>query len=309
MTSTPALVVLAAGMGSRYGGLKQMDPMGPGGEAVLDYSVYDAIRAGFSKIIFVIREDFADDFRATVGARFAEKAEVCYAFQRLDDLPAGFSPPAGRQKPWGTAHAIRAAREEIDRPFAVINADDFYGADAYEKAARFLASLDSSDGGKQECCLVGYQLANTLSAHGSVNRGICQHEEGLLQSVEEIINIARQDHGGITGETLAGDTIPVSPNAIASMNLWAFPRGFLDEIERYFTDFLRERGEEEKSECYIPSVVDHLINAGRLDCHVLETTSSWFGVTYPEDKPHVVASIRQLIEQGEYPEQLSLTHT
>ncbi|MGJ8696109.1 MAG: nucleotidyltransferase family protein [Verrucomicrobiaceae bacterium] len=303
MADSPALVVLAAGMGSRYGGLKQMDPMGPNGETVLDYSVFDAIRAGFSKVIFVIREDFADAFRETVGARFAGKIDVAYAFQKLDDLPAGFSVPEGREKPWGTTHAIRAARHEIDRPFAVINADDFYGKDAYGQAASFLTS-NPIDDGLAHYALVGYQLVNTLSDHGSVNRGICQTENNLLKGVEEVVNIARKDDNEIEGRALDGSACLVAENAIVSMNLWGFPVSFLDEIETHFTQFLKDHGTEPKSECYIPTVVDDLINENVAACHVLETSSSWFGVTYPEDKPHVVQSIQTLVDSGEYPSPL-----
>ena len=303
MADTPALVVLAAGMGSRYGGLKQMDPMGPNGETVLDYSVFDAIRAGFSKVIFVIREDFAEAFKSSVGAKFADQIEVAYSFQKLDDLPAGFTVPEGREKPWGTTHAIRAARAEIDRPFAVINADDFYGSDAYQQASGFLTSNPIEDG-KAHYALVGYHIANTLSDHGSVNRGICQTNDGLLQGVEEVIDISRKDVNEIEGTSLNGKACLVAEDAIVSMNLWGFPVSFLDEIESHFTEFLKESGSEMKSECYIPTVVDDLVNRSIADCHVLETSSSWFGVTYPEDKPHVVANIQALVDAGDYPNPL-----
>ena len=303
MENSPALVVLAAGMGSRYGGLKQMDPMGPNGETVLDYSVFDAIRAGFSKVIFVIREDFAEAFRKDVGDKFTSQIEVAYSFQKLTDLPEGFSVPEGREKPWGTSHAILAARDEIDRPFAVINADDFYGKDAYSQAASFLTSnpIESS---KANYALVGYKLSNTLSDHGSVNRGICQTADGLLKGVEEVVEIARKEADEIEGRSLDGSACLVDEDAIVSMNLWGFPVSFLAELENHFISFLKERGSEMKSECYIPTVVDDLINEGVADCHVLETSSSWFGVTYPDDKPHVVLSIQQLIDSGEYPSPL-----
>lgn len=300
MPETPALVVLAAGMGSRYGGLKQMDPMGPNGETVLDYSVFDAIRAGFSKVIFVIREDFAEAFRTTVGSRFAGQVEVAYAYQKLDDLPEGFSVPEGREKPWGTSHAILAARHEIDRPFAVINADDFYGADAYRQAAGFLTQAPATDG-KDHYALVGYRIVNTLSDHGAVNRGICQTEDGLLKGVEEVVEIARKDDDQIEGRGIDGRACLVDEDVVVSMNLWAFPVSFLAGLTEHFIAFLKERGDEDKSECYIPTAVDDLVQRGVADCHVLETSSSWFGVTYPEDKPHVVASIRNLIDSGDYP--------
>lgn len=303
MANSLALVVLAAGMGSRYGGLKQMDPMGPNGETVLDYSVFDAIRAGFSKVVFVIREDFAEAFQESVGAKFTGQIEVAYAFQKLDDLPEGFSIPEGREKPWGTTHAIRAARTAIDRPFAVINADDFYGSDAYVQAASFLTSNPIEDG-LAHYALVGYQIAKTLSDHGAVNRGICQTSDGLLQGVEEVVNISRKDVNEIEGRSLDGSACLVDEDAIVSMNLWGFPVSFLDEIETHFTEFLQEHGSEMKSECYIPSVVDDLVAKKVAACHVLETSSSWFGVTYPEDKPHVVVSIQQLVDSGEYPSPL-----
>ena len=304
MTNSPALVVLAAGMGSRYGGLKQIDPMGPNDETVLDYSVFDAIRAGFSKVIFVIREDFAEAFRTSVGSKFSNQIEVAYAFQQLHDLPEGFTIPEGREKPWGTTHAIRAARHEIDRPFAVINADDFYGSDAYVQAAEFLTN-SPEEANKSHYALVGYTITNTLSNHGSVNRGICECQNGLLQSVAEVVEIARKSEVEISGRSLDGSSCLVDHDAIVSMNLWCFPHSFLEQIEIYFTNFLKERINEEKSECYIPTVVDDLIHEGSIDCHVLETISSWFGVTYPEDKPHVVLSIQALVDAGFYPSPLA----
>jgi choline kinase len=304
MANSPALVVLAAGMGSRYGGLKQMDPMGPNGETVLDYSVFDAIRAEFSKVIFVIREDFAEAFQTTVGAKFAGQIEVAYAFQKLDDLPEGYSVPEGREKPWGTSHAILAARDEIDRPFAVINADDFYGSDAYQQAASFLTS-EHPTSEKARYALVGYHIINTLSDHGAVNRGICQIENGLLKGVEEVVEISRKDDDQIEGRGLDGNACLVDENVVVSMNLWAFPVSFLTELMDHFTKFLAEHGTEPKSECYIPTVVDDLVNRGIADCHVLVTSSSWFGVTYPKDKPHVVASIAALIKNGDYPTPLA----
>lgn len=301
----PTLLVLAAGMGSRYGGLKQMDPMGPNGETVLDYSVFDAIRAGFGKVVFVIREDFAEAFREGVGARFADRIEVDYAFQKLDDLPDGFAIPDGREKPWGTAHAVRAARHVIDGPFAVVNADDFYGADAYQVIARWFESLGES-AGKSHYSMVGYPLRNTLSDHGAVNRGICQTgERALLADVEEVVEIARGDDGVVRGTRLDGSTTEVSDASPVSMNFWGFTRGFFDQIEEHFTEFLREKGGEMKSECYIPTVVDDLIRKDVADCVVLETSANWFGVTYPDDKPHVVESIAQLVEDGTYPSPLS----
>ncbi|MBK1880900.1 nucleotidyltransferase [Luteolibacter pohnpeiensis] len=292
-------------MGSRYGGLKQMDPMGPNGETVLDYSVFDAIRAGFGRVVFIIREDFADAFKQGVGARFADSIQVDYAFQRLDDLPEGFSVPAGRSKPWGTSHAIRAAREIVKEPFAVINADDFYGQNAYECAAKFLTN-PPAENGVAHYAMVGYPLENTLSDHGDVNRGICKHDAAdLLTEVEEYVEILRESDGVVRGQALDGQRREITEGTPVSMNFWAFTPCFFDHIESEFTDFLKARGTEEKSECYIPTVVDSLIRAGKADCKVLETTSHWFGVTYPADKPHVVHSIQNLIDSGEYPSPLA----
>jgi NDP-sugar pyrophosphorylase family protein len=292
-------------MGSRYGGLKQMDPMGPNGETVLDYSVYDAIRAGFGRVVFIIREDFAEAFREGVGGRFADRIQVDYAFQKLTDLPDGFTIPEGRVKPWGTAHAVRAARHLVNEPFAVINADDFYGSDAYERAAAFLANTHAENG-KAHYAMVGYPLINTLSDHGDVNRGICTSDDsGLLHSVEEYVSIERDADGVVRGNSLDGSRREVCENSPVSMNFWVFSRCFFDHLEDEFTRFISEFGHLEKSENYIPTVVDALIRSGKADCSVLETTSHWFGVTYPDDKRHVVASIRKLIETGEYPADLS----
>lgn len=301
----PTLLVLAAGMGSRYGGLKQMDPMGPNGETVLDYAVFDAIRAGFSRVIFIIREDFATAFRESVGSRFANRIQVDYAFQRLDDLPPGFAVPSGRLKPWGTAHAVRAARHLVDAPFAVINADDFYGADSYQRASAFLTNAPP-DNTTARCAMVGYPLANTLSDHGDVNRGVCsRNAANLLTAVEEYVKIERGADGTIRGTALDGSRRPLAPDTPVSMNFWVFPATFMALLESEFSSFLTGHGSEKKSECYIPTVVDALIRSGRADCRVLETTSRWFGVTYPDDKPHVVASIAALIANGDYPTPLA----
>jgi hypothetical protein len=302
---SPTLLVLAAGMGSRYGGLKQMDPMGPNGETVLDYSVFDAIRAGFGRVVFIIREDFAEAFQQGIGSRFSDRIQVDYAFQKLEDLPAGFTVPEGRVKPWGTAHAIRAARDLVKEPFAVINADDFYGRDAYAQAAKFLTAAPLAESEIARYAMVGYPLENTLSDHGEVNRGICsQNENALLESVEEYLNISRDPYGLVRGNALDGTRKPLAPGTPVSMNFWAFTPGFFAHLEREFTAFLEAQGSGGKTECYIPTVVDHLIHSGAADCKVLRTTSHWFGITYPDDKPHVVASITQLIQSGEYPSPL-----
>jgi len=297
----PSLIVLAAGMGSRYGGLKQLDPMGPNGETVLDYSVHDAIRGGFNRVVFVIREEFAEAFKKGIGERFSDKVHVDYAFQRLDDLPEPFSPPEGREKPWGTTHAIRAARDLVDGSFAVINADDFYGSDAYLQAAQFLSTSDGIS-----CGLVAYPLENTLSEHGSVNRGICEvSEKGLLLGVEEVVKIARDESGVVSGTGMDGDEKILDPKVPCSMNFWAFPGGFMEDLESEFVEFLKDHGNELKSEFYIPTVVDSLISQGKTQCEVIETNATWFGVTFPEDKPYVVRSIEELIEKGEYPEKIA----
>ena len=297
----PTLLVLAAGMGSRYGGLKQLDPMGPNGETVLDYSVFDAIRAGFDRVVFVIREDFAEAFRDGIGSRFSDRIKVDYAFQKLEDLPAPFTPPASRTKPWGTTHAIRAARNLIDGPFAVINADDFYGRDAYVKAAEFMTDIPS-----QYCGMVGYPLKNTLSNHGQVNRGICEvSEAGILTSVEEFLKIGCQSDGQVTGEGMDGERREIAPTAPVSMNFWIFTPEFMADLEEEFLAFVKENCGKDTGESYIPTVVDSLIRQGETTCKVLETNSSWFGVTYPEDKELVVASIRGLISAGDYPKSLA----
>ena len=298
----PTLVVLAAGMGSRYGGLKQMDGMGPSGETVIDYSVFDAIRAGFGKVIFIIREDFAEAFKSSICSKFEDQIEVEYAYQKLDDLPTGFSVPEGRKKPWGTTHAILAARELIDGPFALVNADDFYGRDGYVKVAEALQGLKSGMQ-KEQYVIVAYKLGNTLSAHGSVNRGVCTEEGGLLKKVEEHLEIL-VEQGCCKGENLSGERVELQLETPVSMNLWGFPPSVLTHLEAHFVDFLKSQGSELKSECYIPTVIDELIQSGSAECHLVSSESQWFGVTYPDDKQSVVESISGLIEAGEYPASL-----
>jgi hypothetical protein len=281
-----------------------MDPMGPNGETVLDYSVYDAIRAGFKRVVFIIREDFAEAFREGVGARFEGKIEVDYVFQKLDDLPEGFSIPEGREKPWGTTHAIRAARDAVAGPFAVINADDFYGSDSYQRIASYFKEAATSSDGISHYAMVGYHITKTLSDHGDVNRGICSDDGGFLTDVDEVTEIKREEDGKIHGNGLDGNRREVPESAVASMNFWGFGQEFFTQLENHFIEFLNERGSEMKSECYIPTLVDELIRNGKADCKVLETTSSWFGVTYPDDKPFVVEIIQKLINTGDYPSPL-----
>lgn len=298
----PTLLILAAGMGSRYGGLKQLDPMGPNGETVLDYSVYDAIRAGFGKVVFVIRRDFADAFKSAVGDKFSTRIEVAYAFQELTDLPEDFAVPEGREKPWGTAHAVHAARNHIDTPFAVINADDFYGQDAYQQLANYFNT--HHDEPELRTCMVGYHLKNTLSEHGSVNRGLCVVRNGFLQGVEEHSVIVRDEDGVIRGNNLNEQQVNLNANDIVSMNFWGFSPALFPTLEAHFVNFLKTHGQEAKSECYIPTVIDDLIKSEQTDCAVIETSGAWFGVTYPNDKPFVQQSIQALIASEEYPKKL-----
>ena len=300
----PTVVVLAAGMGSRYGGLKQVDPVGPSGEAILDYSVYDAIRGGFGKVVFVIRKDFEAEFRQKVGAKYEGTIPVDYCFQDIADLPAPYTVPAGRTKPWGTAHATRAARGVVREPFAVINADDFYGRDAFAQLGAFLSASADGPSGRLHFAMVGYKLALTLSENGSVARGICDvASDGTLKGVTEMTKLVR---AGDAAENRENPDAPVRVplDARVSMNLWGFTPGLFDALERIFPEWLAANGGKEKSEWYIPFVVDELVKAGRADCRVLPTESSWFGVTYREDKPFVVDAIRKLVDAGEYPARL-----
>ncbi len=294
----PTLLVLAAGMGSRYGGLKQMDGVGPNGEAILDYSVTDAIRAGFGKVVFVIRRSFADDFKKVFNKEhFKNQIEVEYVFQELDNLPEGFSVPEGREKPWGTNHAILMAKEAIHEPFAIINADDFYGADAFRVMADHLLTLENAKG---QYCMVGYKLENTLSENGSVSRGVCNiNNAGLLESMTERTAISRTANG-IAYQDPDGSSHPLAADATVSMNLFGFTPDYFGESEKLFVSFLKEHGNEMKSEYYIPFAVNTFINNGYATMRVLKTTAQWFGVTYKEDRPSVVARLKQLHDQGIY---------
>jgi UTP-glucose-1-phosphate uridylyltransferase len=296
---SPTLLVLAAGMGSRYGGLKQLDPVGPGGETLLDYSVYDAIRAGFDRVIFIIRRDIEKDFRAMIGARYEGKIGVDYAFQELDDLPPGFTPPAGRTKPWGTAQAIWCARKTITAPFAAINADDFYGADSFRQLGQFLSAVDPS-AQPATFAMAGYRLDKTLSDHGTVARGICEvGPDELLRGVEELTDLARRPDGAIA----SGDRT-FAPDTPVSMNFWGFTPQVFPLLENALRDFLAQQATSEKAECYIPSAVADMIGRGAATVRVLPTTADWFGVTYREDRPRVVGSIASLVAAGAYPPSL-----
>ena len=296
----PTLLILAAGMGSRFGGLKQVEPIGPHGEAIIDYSIYDAIRAGFGKVVFVIRESFADAFKEKFDNLLKDKIEVEYVYQELDKLPAGFTLPEGREKPWGTAHAILVAKDVINEPFCALNADDFYGANAYKVMSEFLTS--SSD--DSEYSMVGYRMKATLSEFGSVSRGICDVDENQnLLKIVETFTIVKRDNQVISIEADKSET-QLTGNESVSMNNWGFKPSIFKKLESMFIDFLKAEIDKPKSEMYIPSVVFELINKNLASAKVLEANSPWFGVTYKEDKPFVVNKIKELIEQGEYPENL-----
>lgn len=296
----PTLLILAAGMGSRFGGLKQVEPVGPNGEAIIDYSIYDAIRAGFGKVVFVIRESFSDAFKEKFGPLLAGKIDVEYVYQELDNLPEGFSLPEGREKPWGTAHAILVTKSVINEPFCALNADDFYGYNAYKVMADFLKNSDSST----EYSMVGYKLSKTLSDFGSVSRGICDVDENnLLRKIVETTKILKKDEKIISVEA-DGSEKELTGDESASMNIWGFKPSVFPVLEEKFTDFLKNQINEPKSEIYIPSVVFDMIQEKKATVKVLKADSPWFGVTYKEDKPFVVEKINRLIEAGEYPEKL-----
>lgn len=298
----PTLLVLAAGMGSRYGSLKQMDGVGPNGEAIIDYSVYDAIRAGFGKVVFVIRHSFEADFKEVFNAeRFGGKIEVEYVFQELDYLPEGFALPAERVKPWGTNHAVLMGKDVINEPFAVINADDFYGRDAFAVMGKWLSELPEGSTGKYS--MVGFRVCNTLSENGSVARGVCAtNENGMLTDVVERTEIMRVD-GEICYKDEEGKWIGVGEQTPVSMNFWGFTPDYFKHSEDLFVDFLKENIDKPKAEFFIPLVMDKLINSGST-CEVLDTTAKWFGVTYAADRQATVDKIQSLIDAGEYPNQL-----
>lgn len=290
------LVIMAAGMGSRYGGIKQIDPMGPNGEIILDYSVHDAAAAGFEKVVFIIRKDIEAAFRESVGNRFEGKIDVDYAFQELDDLPSGFTVPEGRAKPWGTGQAVLSCKKIVTDPFIVINADDFYGTGAFIQGAKGLSALNPD---LLEGFIVGYRLSNTLSPHGYVTRGVCSAVEGKLQTVTERFKIGRNAAGQV--EYQEGDqNHNLTGDELVSMNFWGFTPALFETLEERFIDFLKENGKGMKTEYLIPSEIDALINSGRMTVSVLSTDASWFGVTYPEDKPAVKAALAELVKKGDY---------
>jgi hypothetical protein len=299
------LVIMAAGLGSRFGeGIKQLEPMGPNGEIIMDYSIYDAIQAGFNKVVFVTRKDLYDVFRQVIGDRISKVIPTEYVFQELDDLPAGFSKPVDRTKPWGTGQAILACKGVVNEPFLVINADDYYGKEAFKLIHEYLAEEHPSDK-EFDFCMAGFILGNTLSDNGAVTRGICvMDENGHLSGVNETGGLVKTAAGAGV-EDKAGNITAVDAESYVSMNMWGFTPNFLDELESGFAEFLGNiKDGDIKSEYLLPSVVDSLIKAGRANVSVLETRDKWFGVTYKEDKPVVVSSIQRLISEGKYPKNL-----
>lgn len=296
----PTLLILAAGMGSRFGGLKQVEPVGPNGETILEYSVFDAIRAGFGKVVFVIRESFADDFKTRFEPKLAGKIEIEYVFQEVNKLPEGYTLPEGREKPWGTGHAVLMAKGVIHEPFATINADDFYGAEAYRVIAEYLTRSAEPD----EFAMVGYQLNNTLSEFGSVSRGICvtDNQKQLTQITET--HQIRLEGKKIKCESGNKETVELTGQETVSMNFWGFQPSIFDKIETQFIEFLNNNINQAKSEFYIPFVVFEMIQKAQVKVEVLVADSPWFGVTYKEDKPWVIEQIQKLTNQGVYPEKL-----
>lgn len=299
---SPELLVMAAGVGSRFGGLKQLEPVGPGGEKLLDYSIFDALRAGVGRVVFVIRRDMEQDFHALIGSRFAGRVEVVYAHQEVADVPAWFTVPAARAKPWGTAHAILAARGVVHAPFMVINADDFYGAAGYARMARFLAGPAAPP--PERWAMVAYRLANTLSAHGTVSRGVCAAgPDGLLRDIVERTALAPCD-GGACETGPDGDDRRYPGDTPVSMNFWGFTPAIFPHLAERFARFLRARGGEPKAELYIPAVVQELMAEGVASVQLLDSPDPWFGMTYREDRDTVAARLRELVARGDYPPRL-----
>lgn len=298
----PTLFVLAAGMGSRYGGLKQLDGLGPNGETIMDYSIFDAIRGGLGKIVFVIRKDFEEDFRKKIISKYENHIPVEVVFQSIDKLPEGFTCPAERVKPWGTNHAVLMGKEVIREPFAVINADDFYGRDSFAVIGKFLSELP--EGAKNTYCMVGFRVGNTLSESGTVARGICSTDENRhLTTVVERTEIMRIN-GVVSYKDENGEWVGIEDNTPVSMNMWGFTPDYFNYSEEYFIDFLKENIDKPKAEYYIPLMVNKLINDGTATVEVLDTTSRWFGVTYAADRQGVVDKLQALADSGEYPSKL-----
>jgi len=296
---SPTLLILAAGIGSRYGGLKQAEGVGPSGEAILDYSIYDAIRAGFEKVVFVIRKDIEADMKHIFFDKWSKKIEVDYVFQEIDHLPGSFVPPQGRIKPWGTGHAIWVAREKVREPFCVINADDFYGRRAYQLAASFQSNLDNLINSRY--CLIGYVLKNSLSEHGFVSRAECRIDEnGMLSGVKERTKIMREGDK-VFYEDENGKRVGIDENTTVSMNMWGFMPSLFEYLDEGLKRFLEKNASSLKAEFFLPGVIDDLIRTGKVDVPVLQTDEKWFGMTYQEDREMVKARLAELVKQGVYP--------
>ena len=295
------MLVLAGGLGTRFGGLKQLEPIGPQGETLLDYAVFDAQRAGFGRVVCVVGKEFAELFRERITGRHAAQLEVAWVCQCLDDLPTGHAPPRGRTRPWGTLHAVWSARAALDGPFAVINADDFYGREAYRRVAEFLSGPGAC-AAPQACCMVAYALGCTLSGSGGVNRGICTVEDGWLHSVVEHTAILERP-GGAGCEGFGPDTqrVALRADALVSMNFWGFAPSIVEPMGAFLAGFLSRHPDSLDAECYLPAFVNHAIRANTVRCRVLPTSGSWFGITYAQDKPACAAAIRTLVDLGEYP--------
>ena len=298
----PTLLVLAAGMGSRYGGLKQLDGIGPNGETIMDYSIFDAIRAGFGKIVFVIRHDFEQDFREKILKKYENHISVEVVFQSITALPYGFKPNPERTKPWGTNHAVLMGSSVINEPFAVINADDFYGQNSFAVLADALSRIE---GKENEYCMIGFHVGNTLSESGEVSRGVCNiSPNGLLSSVTERHHIMRRESGKVSYLDEDGSEHQIDDDALVSMNMWGFTPDYFNYSKKALIDFLSEHSNDLKTEFYIPSMVNELITSGTASVKVYDTTSSWFGVTYAADKPSVMENIAKLVSEGKYPNKL-----
>ena len=299
-----ALVIMAAGMGSRYGGgIKQLERVGPSGEIIMDYSIHDAVAAGFDKVVFITRKDLEKDFREIIGNRVEKKIETEYVFQELDNLPEGFTAPAQRTKPWGTGHAILSCLGTVKEPFAIINADDYYGREAFVKLHDFLAQVDMTKGGQY--CMAGFVLGNTLSDNGTVTRGVCTvNESGYLEKVEETFSIEQKGDIAVA-KTAAGEPVELSLDSAVSMNMWGVTPEFLEELQKGFAEFLKEGAINDlKSEYLLPQVIDKMIQEKRASVKVLKTGDKWFGVTYQEDKAAVVKALQKLVDAGVYPSRL-----
>ena len=301
-----ALVIMAAGIGSRFGGgIKQLEPVGPGGEIIMDYSIHDALEAGFDRIVFVIRHDLEKDFREVIGDRIEKIAPVSYAFQELDDIPSGFTVPQDRKKPWGTGQAVLSVRDIVNEPFLVINADDYYGKEVFQKIHDYMTGDMDENAPVYDICMGGFILANTQSDNGGVTRGVCEvGEDEILRAVRETYNIIKTAEG-LTASDKEGNPVTVREDQHVSMNMWGLTPAFIKELERGFPEFLSGLKEGDlKSEYLLPTIIDQMIKDGRARVKVLETRDHWFGVTYKEDKEGVAESIRALISQGVYPEKL-----